>query len=189
VSDVLTHFELTVGDLDENEAAWLGRMYEKDGGDSYLATFTDGPDGLSVFFHSEGYGDPIALAETLRDFLRLFRPTAVLGLTWSTTSDDGYSGGAVAISSRTVRRQTLDLWLRVARDDMALVFRREYLALTGHETPDEWARCSGYVQHSESGDWYREGDLGWPGAEPVDPWPELDREVAKATAARLEAIL
>lgn len=107
----------------EEEPEFLRKIREEESGDIQFRMYGEHKKTSSVSFEADERGSPAQVAIFVQAFLREFRPHDCFVLTWAETCskmhEDGFSGGAVFVTSEMIHN--------IQATDWAANMREEYL--------------------------------------------------------------
>jgi hypothetical protein len=123
MADYYTSYSAEIAGLTDEEIAWV-KSRIKEIGD---ADDEDAGCGLgevevangAIWFHGQEYGDPGAVAEFARDFLKRFRPRDSFALEYAHICSrprlDGFGGGAVFVTAEGIECVKTAAWMAERR--------------------------------------------------------------------------
>ena len=119
MADYYTEYSAEIDELTDDEIKWLEARFkdiEEAGADDDVddlgqVELRDG----TLWFCAEESGDPRAVAEFVRDFLKRFRPNDSFSLEYALTCSkprlDGFGGGAVFVTAVEIEHMDTAAWL------------------------------------------------------------------------------
>ncbi len=121
MADYYTSYSAEIAGLTDEEIAWVKSRIEEieDAGGAVCGLGEVDVVDEALWFHGKEYGDPRAVAEFARDFLKRFRPRDSLALEYAHTCSkprlDGFGGGAFFVTADGIECVETAAWVAERR--------------------------------------------------------------------------